>query len=135
MYTAANKTVFQNIYSFFPGATFFQFSNIPFFQFSIFCSSISMVEHTCFFPGGVYVLRTDTNFPGGSICQTDLYSLIEQIYTYFRRLPYVVLVHILFSRRLLCLEQIGNFQEGRSRWLLSPHTERTQIMGKALNCA
>ena len=72
------------------------------------------VEQTCFFQEGLYyVLRTDTNFPGGfieltrfflkeglSVCRTDLYYLIEQIFK-----------HILFSRRPLCLEQIGISQE------------------------
>ena len=48
--------------------------------------------------------RTHTNFPGATIFSSNRYS--------FSRKPYLVLEHILFSRRPLCLEQIGIFQEG-----------------------
>ena len=48
--------------------------------------------------------RTHTNFPGASIFSSNRYS--------FSRKLYLVLEHIQFSRRLLCLEHIGIFQEG-----------------------
>ena len=48
--------------------------------------------------------RTHTNFPGASIFSSNRYS--------FSRKLYLVLEHIRFSRRPLCLEQILIFQEG-----------------------
>ena len=69
------KTVFQNICSFFPGATCLQF----------FKSVYLFVEQTCFFPGDAIcssnrhkfsrkIYRTKCFFPGGSISvrQTDI---------------------------------------------------------------
>ena len=112
------KTVFQNICSFFPGATCLQF----------FKSVYLFVEQTCFFQEMLHVLQTDTNFPGRFIeqnvfFQEGLYLFVKQTLlshqTDFPKNPYLVLepIHILtFSRRLLhCvlyLKQIGIFQEG-----------------------
>ena len=48
--------------------------------------------------------RTHTNFPGAFIFSSNRYS--------FSRKPYLVLEHLRFSRRPLCLEHIGIFQEG-----------------------
>ena len=59
------------------------------------------------------------NFPGASIFSSNTYE--------FSRRPYLVIEHIQFSRRPLCVKHIGIFQEGtlsrtdfvsRSRWLL-----------------
>ena len=121
------KTVFQNICSFFPGATFLQFFK-----------STDM-----FFQEMLYVLRTDTNFPGRFIKQNvffqdGLYLFVKQTLLShktdinFPKNPYLVLepIHIsTFSRRLLYyvlyLKQIGIFQEGTLfsyRYLLiGPH--------------
>ena len=129
---AAPEMVFQNICSFFPGAT-----NFPVFSIylSIYFLSFSSKRHQfsrrfyrtdMFFPGGsiffveqtllshrtriqifqepLFSLRTDINFPGASIFSSNRYS--------FSRKPYLVLEHIQFSRRPLCLEQICIFQEG-----------------------
>ena len=49
-------------------------------------------------------LRSHTNFPGASIFSSNRYS--------FSRKPCLVLEHIQISRRPLCLEHIGIFQEG-----------------------
>ena len=56
------------------------------------------------FPRNPYLVLTHTNFPGASIFSSNRYS--------FSRKPYLVLEHIRFSRRPLCLEHIGIFQEG-----------------------
>ena len=113
------KTVFQNICSFFPGATCLQF----------FKSVYLFVEQTCFFQEMLYVLQTDTNFPGRFIeqnvfFQEGLYLFVKQTLlshqTDFPKNPYILVlepIHILtFSRGLLhCvlyLKQIGIFQEG-----------------------
>ena len=55
----------------------------------------------------LYIPQTHTNFPGASIFSSNRYS--------FSRKPYLVLEHIRFSRRHLCLEQIHIFQEGTPR--------------------
>ena len=56
------------------------------------------------FPRNPYLILEHTNFPGASIFSSNRYS--------FSRKPYLVLGHIRFSRRPLCLEHIGIFQEG-----------------------
>ena len=52
---AATETVFKNICSFFPGATYN-------------------------FPGGPFVPRTDMNFPGGSICSSNRHEFSRKVY-------------------------------------------------------
>ena len=52
----------------------------------------------------VFNPRKHTNFPRASIFSSNRNS--------FSMKPYLVLEHIRFSRRLLCLEQIRIFQEG-----------------------
>ena len=127
------KTVFQNICSFFPRATFLQF----------FKSVYLFVEQTCFSRRCYYVLRTDTNSPGRFIKQNvffqdGLYLFVKQTLLShktdinFPKNPYLVLepIHIsTFSRRLLYyvlyLKQIGIFQEGTlfsyRNLLIGPH--------------
>ena len=90
----ATETVFKNICSFFPGATFLWFSR----RVHLF------LEQTWIFQESLSVRRTHTNFPGASILSPIRYS--------FSRKPYLILKHIQFSRRPLCLEHIGIFQEG-----------------------
>ena len=88
------------------------------------------------FQESLSVRRIDTNFPGGFICSSNRHFFFQEgLFSHrtysFSRKPYLVLKHILFFRRPLCLKQIGLFQEGtpppppsnryfvnRSRWLL-----------------
>ena len=87
------------------------------------------VEQTWIFQEGLYVLRTDTNFPGGLIEKTCFfkevlsgssnrpYHLIEQIN--FPRNPYLVLEHIrIFQEPLFSHRTDTHFQEALS----SPRT-------------
>ena len=132
---AATETVFQNICSFLPGATILQFSRRLYLS----------VEQTCFFQKGLSICQRDMFFPGESIilcssnrhkfsrrvCRTDNDLIISsnryqfsrtagasifssKKYSFFRK-PYLIFEHILFSRRPLCIEQIGIFQEGTLR--------------------
>ena len=85
----------KQICSLFPGATFLQFSRRVYL----------FIEQTCFFQEGLYVLRTDTNFPEEFTEQTCFfekvlsvsngpYYLINGYVTNFPRNPYLVLEHI-----------------------------------------
>ena len=63
---AATEMVFQNICSFFPGA-----SNL----FTIFQEGLSVRRTDMFFfKEGLYVFRTDANFPGGFIEHTCFFK-------------------------------------------------------------
>ena len=82
----------------------------------------SVLEHIRIFQEPLFSHRTDINFPGASVSSSNSSNRYS-----FSKKPYLVLKHIRFSRRPLCLEQIGNFQEGtprrtdislRSWWLL-----------------
>ena len=90
------ETIFQNICCFFQEATFFTI-----FQ------GVSSTNRYSFSQKPLFSLRKHTNFQGASIFSSNRYS--------FSRKPYLVLEHILFSRRHLWLEQIGVFQEGTPR--------------------
>ena len=112
LYINKKKPIFQKQP---PRRVFFQeqpFYNFPGGSYYLF------VEPTYFFPGGSNVLRTDTNFPGGFI-ETDMFfqgrslaSIFSSNGYSFSKKPYLVLEHMLFFRKPLCLEQIGIFQEG-----------------------
>ena len=66
-----------------------------------------VLEHIPIFQEPLFFHRTDINFPGASISSPNRYS--------FPREAYLVLEHVLFSRRpLMPLEQIG-IQEGTPR--------------------
>ena len=106
-----------------------------------------------------FVPRTDMNFLGGFICSSNRHEFSRRVYIMFfeqiqifqeslskrhvfsRRYLYLYLVieHIQFSRRPLCVEHIGIFQEGtlslsnryfvnRSRWLLSMNKKINNIL-------
>ena len=137
---AATETIFQNICYFFQEQPFYNFpggsictSNHRhkfsrrvyrtdmFFQEGSICSSnrtCYLIEQILIFPETlIYFLNTykfsrrlyflieqDIDFPGASIFSSNRNS--------FSRKSYLVLEHIIFSRRPLCLKQIGIFQEG-----------------------
>ena len=102
---------------FFKISVFFQ--EQPFYSFP--GGSICLSNRHVFFPGGSTcssnrhefsrkVYRTDLFFQEGSICLLSR-PYISSNRNQFSRKLYLVLKHILFSRRPLCLEQIGIFQE------------------------
>ena len=68
---AATEKVFQNICSFFPGATFLQFSR----------SVYLFVEQTCFFPGESICSSNRHVFPGGSILfSSNRHEFLRRVY-------------------------------------------------------
>ena len=102
MNRAATETVFQNICSFIPGATFFIIFQegifVPRTEMNFQRGSICSSKRHEFSRRVYYVLQTDTNFPGGfsektcfckkviSVCQQTLLS--HRTDTNFPRNPY-----------------------------------------------
>ena len=106
------QTVFENICSFFPGATFLWFSK----RVHLF------LEQTWIFQEVPSVRRTDMNFPRGSICSSNRHKFSRRAYRkdiFWRRFYLFVKQTLLSHRtvinfpknRYLVLEHIQIFQE------------------------
>ena len=111
----------------FPGGYICPLNRHVFFQ-----KGLSICQRDMFFPGESIILCSSNRHKfSRRVCRTDNDLIISsnryqfsriagasifssKKYSFFRK-PYLIFEHILFSRRPLCLEQIGIFQEGTLR--------------------